>query len=790
MSGEGDLRARLAAALGRTHIIERELGGGMSRPFVAREIALGRDVVVKIVAPELREELSAERFAREVQLAARLQQANIVPVLTAGDADGMAYYTMPYVDGESLRARIVAGPLPLAESVDVLRDVARALAYAHAQGIVHRDIKPENVLLSSGTAVVTDFGIAKALSASRTKADRPHATALTQTGTSIGTPAYMAPEQALGDEVDARSDLYAWGVIAYELLAGTHPFADHKTAHRLVAAHLSETPAPLSPNVPRDVAALVMQCLAKDPAERPSSANDVLARLSAAVTPRAQSVRGSSTARTRLVAAAVAVLALGTAGAMVALQRVSVSAPTIVVVPFDNRGDSADAYFAEGVSDEIAGQLARLPGLQVIGRDGVQLFRGSQRSPRAIARELGAAWVLSGTVRWARGASMKAGVDGEARVRIVPALVNVATGTQEWGEPSEERLTDVFKVQADVAERVASALSVKLGGAARATLRHQESGDPEARDAQLFGRYLLRQRGTENLRRAMTSFERAIVRDSSYARAWAGLSEASALLPAYYDTTETDEALFARAERAALKAVALDSTLPEVQLALARSYGVQFKFKAALHALDRALVLDPNATLAWTLKYEVLTALGRAVAADSAAARAVRLDGLSALALNNRAWSFAALGMVDSAVRYSRRSVDVAPTERQWLRSLGSLYAIAGRYDDGVRMCEAGVGFRNNCAAVLGLIAPVPARRDAGLAALGAFGRLPRTLGNPTWSAMAYAHVGMPDSMFARLAVAVDRRDDVFGHLITLPVFAKYQADPRWDAIVGAARRR
>lgn len=368
--------------------------------------------------------------------------------------------------------------------------------------------------------------------------------------------------------------------------------------------------------------------------------------------------------------------------------------------------------------------------------------------------------------------------------------MNVGTGKQEWSDPSDERLIDVFKVQAQVAQRVASALSVTLGGAARATLTRQESNDADARNAQMLGRYLLRQRGAENLRHALDAFAQAVARDSSYARAWAGLSESSALLPAYYDTTETDEAMFARAERAALKAVALDSTLPEVHLALARSYGVQFKFNDALRAVDRALALDPNATLAWALKYEVLTALGRTVAADSAAARAVKLDGLSALALNNRALSFAALGMLDSAVRYSERAVEVAPTERQWLRTLGTLYAFAGRYDDGVRACEAGVGFRGSCAVVLGVLAGIPAMRDAGLANVGAFGRLPRTLGNPTWAAMVYAHVGMADSMFSRLRVAVDRRDDVFGHLITMPMFAKYESDPRWDAIVGEARRR
>jgi serine/threonine-protein kinase len=256
------LRERLQASLGAGHTLTRELGGGgMSRVFMARETRFGRDVVVKVLAPELAEGLSAERFEREIALAARLQQANVVPVLTAGDVDGLPWYTMPYVEGESLRVRMDRGLVPSGEAVSVLRDVARALAYAHGRGIVHRDIKPENVLLSGGAAVVTDFGIAKAVSASKTRAPGD---GLTQLGTSIGTPAYMAPEQAAGDEVDHRADLDAWGVAAYELLAGRHPFAGRTTAQQLIAAHIAEAPVPLgttAPHVPAPLAALVTRRL-------------------------------------------------------------------------------------------------------------------------------------------------------------------------------------------------------------------------------------------------------------------------------------------------------------------------------------------------------------------------------------------------------------------------------------------------------------------------------------------------------------------------------------------------
>ena len=239
-AGGRDLRDRLQAALGASYTLERELGGGgMSRVWVATETALGRQVVVKVIAPELTEGLSAERFTREVRLAARLQQANVVPVLSAGDAGGVPWYTMPFVRGESLRARMASGAAPsLAEKVSILRDVARALAYAHGEGIVHRDIKPENVLLSHGTAMVTDFGIAKAISTSITQGGGASAT-LTQAGGTIGTPAYMAPEQAVGDAVDHRTDLYAWGIMAYELLKGRHPFARHGTPKTLITAHLT-----------------------------------------------------------------------------------------------------------------------------------------------------------------------------------------------------------------------------------------------------------------------------------------------------------------------------------------------------------------------------------------------------------------------------------------------------------------------------------------------------------------------------------------------------------------------
>lgn len=277
-----DLRDRLQTALGTEYKIERELPrGGMSRVFVAEESALARRVVIKVLAPELTATLSAERFRREIMLAARLQHPNIVPLLASGQADASVYYTMPLVDGESLRERIDRErPMAFADISRILEEVSSALAYAHEEGIVHRDIKPENVMFFHGRAVVLDFGIGKALSAARGASDGR----ITQAGVSLGTPTYIAPEQASGDpSLDHRADIYALGVVAYEMVTGHPPFRG-KTPQAIMAAHAREAPEPVSskrPGVPVGLAKIVMKSLAKDPAARPQSASEIARVLTA-----------------------------------------------------------------------------------------------------------------------------------------------------------------------------------------------------------------------------------------------------------------------------------------------------------------------------------------------------------------------------------------------------------------------------------------------------------------------------------------------------------------------------
>ncbi len=528
------LASRLQATLGTSFRVDRELGGGgMSRVFVAEEVALGRQVVIKLLPPDTAAAVSAERFRREIQLAARLQHPHIVPLITTGEMDGLPFYIMPFVEGESLRARLVRhGEMPLADALRTLREVASALAYAHERGVVHRDIKPENVLISHDSVMVTDFGVAKAISAS---ADTPESAGLTSMGMAMGTPAYMAPEQAAADPAtDHRADIYALGIMAYELISGTPPFAG-RSAGQMLAAHLAETPEPLSvrrPGVPESLETLVMRCLEKRPADRPQNATEVVRALdgvlsTGSMTPATGArgvVRRRGTRKHVIMTIALGLLLL--LGGAVWRGFFWSSAPSasergvtmLAVLPFENQGPAEDAYFADGIAEAIANRLATLEGIGVIDRRSASEYAGSGRSVREIGRELGVDYVLLGTVRWATAG-------GERRVQISPSLVRVSDATTRWAaEPYVVTPTDVFEVQSDVALRVARALDVALGERERGMLAERPTSDAQAYDYYMRGQDFLRQAEGITQPRflvlAEEMFGRAIARDQGFGAAY------------------------------------------------------------------------------------------------------------------------------------------------------------------------------------------------------------------------------------------------------------------------------
>jgi eukaryotic-like serine/threonine-protein kinase len=676
-----DLAAYLQSALGDAYTIERELGGGgMSRVFLARERALGRTVVVKVLPPLLAAGVRAERFAREVRVVAALQHPNVVPLYTAGEAAGLPYYVMPYVRGESLRARLTReGRLPLADAHSVLRDVARALAYAHAQGVVHRDIKPENVLLagdpstSSGqaAAVVTDFGIAKAVAVAAGGDERAASArdlrTLSAIGATIGTPAYMAPEQATGDpNVDHRADVYAWGVLAYELLGGAHPFAEAMTPHELLAAHLSETPAPVlhrAPELSPMLAALVMRCLEKDRARRPQSAREILDALVTVATPPAGSVvprwRGRGRPP-RAVPAGVAVLALALVAYVATLRtdgRSAGSVPartqSLAVLPFDVvGGDTANAYFGDGIADEIAIALSKVGGLRVASRTSAAAFRASHDvDVRELGRRLGVGTVLEGRVRRA----------GD-RMRLTVQLTSVGDGMALWSETYERQVRDVFQVQDEIARSVVGALSVRLPGTAGGgpqparPVSSPGTTNPEAYDLYLRGSYLLERRGG-GVSKAVEYFERAIAEDGSFARAYAGLAYALEMLPNYAATPP--RAVERRATDAARHALALDPTLAEAHTALGLAHMLSLRWREADEAFQRADAVDPGFAPGQYFYGFYLVRVGRVADAEEHMRRARVADPLSVNASSLLAYCLSLLGRYDESLAESRRAYDL-----------------------------------------------------------------------------------------------------------------------------------
>ncbi|HMG01280.1 MAG TPA: serine/threonine-protein kinase [Gemmatimonadaceae bacterium] len=462
---------RLLSALGGSYTIERELtGGGMALVFVGEDHDLGRKVVIKILPPELAASVSAERFRREILTVARLQHPHIVPILKAGEVDGLPYFVMPYVDGESIDIRLRRTPtFTVRETLGIMKDVARALAFAHAQGVVHRDIKPGNVLLAAGSATVTDFGVAKALSSARRSGEK--GAGLTNTGMSLGTILYMAPEQAAGDpDIDGRADIYSLGITAYEMLAGTAPFAA-LGPRAMLTARLTLAPPPLSKirkDVPAGLERLIARCLAIDPADRPQTAAELVEALedpqtlsgSFASSATRIARRGSRVTRAVVGALALVGAIVVSAGiyervhtgnsSVLAESTANAAKPVdlgvIAVLPFVNLGaDSSNGYLATGVTNAVAGKLMKTPGLRVLapGRPRSVKRRSDTTSTANVAARL----VLEGTVERV----------GD-RLRVTARLSSTDDDVMQWADVFDRDVKDIFTVEDEIAGAIAASV--------------------------------------------------------------------------------------------------------------------------------------------------------------------------------------------------------------------------------------------------------------------------------------------------------------------------------------------
>lgn len=766
----------LRSALGASYSIDRELGGGgMSRVFLGEETAFGRKVVVKVLAPDLVAGVSAERFQREIKLAAQLQHPNIVPVITAGVAAGVPYYTMPFVDGLSLAERLQSrATISIVEATAILRDVARALAYAHDHGVVHRDIKPGNILLADETAVVTDFGIAKALRDARTAAGDG---TLTEAGSSLGTPAYMAPEQISADpSVDHRADIYAFGCVAYEMLTGAPPFA-HRTAQQVYAAHITEQPASLKDrriDCPEEIGALVMKCLEKDPGNRPQSARDLLRGIEKTsenvVPPVVTKVRPGR----QMVVAAIAGIAIFSAIAAYAARgsRSSNAIGSLAVLPFENiGGDTANAYFAEGMSDEITTELTRVPGLTLASRNSVAKYRGVD--PRQVGKALDVGGVIDGTVRRS----------GD-RLRLTAQLTDAANGKVLWADTYEQKVQDVFAVQDSITKAIVSALKLKLGGAqqvASGTVTPQGTNNLEAYDLYLRGRFMLARRG-QYLYQALRLFEDASKKDPNFARAYAGYAMTAALMPQY--TTVRSDSVIPVGLKAARRAIALDPNLADAHLGIANLLQYDYNWKESEQHLRRAIEIEPNNASAHQWLGDLLWLRGRGTESLVEQQKSIDLDPTSAVAHADIVATLYNVGRVDEALQETHRSFELDSAFPFNTLNLALVQYLRGKYDSTIAIRTDPYPPYVSVARMmayekLGDQRSATLLRDSLLSAM----RKPNADDDGSRRAVLFAAIGNADSTFHYIDRAIDKRGSII-YNAGLPCFFMFRFlynDPRWD---------
>jgi serine/threonine-protein kinase len=671
-----DLRDQLQATLGGSYTLEQELGGGgMSRVFVAQEAALGRRVVVKVLPQEMTGAVSLDRFRREIQLAAQLQHPHIVPLLTAGETEGLPFFTMPYVRGESLRARLAkGGELPVADSIRILREVASALAYAHENNVVHRDIKPENVLISGGSAVVTDFGVAKALTAS----SGAGGSSLTSMGVALGTPAYMAPEQATADpNTDHRADIYALGVMAYELLTGSTPFQG-RSPQATLAAHVTEKPEPVSQRratIPPLLASLVMSCLEKRPADRPQTAEEVMHQLDALHTPsgglpptmQLPAAPRSAGGLSKIwwgVAGLAAVAAIVAAGVLIGRSssgsKAAAETPVIAVIPFENVGREEGREFTDGITEEITSRLSSVSGLRVIGRQTSRGYANTTKTPQQIAAELGVNYLLTGTVRWDRSS------EGKEVVRVSPALVRTSDATQVWAQPYQTVLSGIFEVQSKVANEVASALNIALLAPERSALAARPTENMEAYGFYLRGVELIRNSTqVRDLRAAIESLQKAVELDPRFAAAHAWLAIGHTEL--YWFRGDRTEERVNLARASADRALELDpSATSHLALGIFH-YHAKLDYDAALKELAIAERMRPNDFEAVFYAAAIQRRQGKWEESIANMNRAIEIEPRVGLNISDMASTLVVLRRYDEAERASDRALIVTPGERDAL---------------------------------------------------------------------------------------------------------------------------
>jgi eukaryotic-like serine/threonine-protein kinase len=774
-------------------VIEQVGSGGMGVVYKAEDIRLGRFVALKFLPREFAKDHQAlERFKREARAASALDHPNICTIYDIGEYEDQPFIVMQLLDGQTLRERIAGGPLKINEALDIATQTADALAAAHGRGIVHRDIKPANIFITrEGNAKILDFGIAKessprdpSLSQAPTRNDN-----LTNPGSAVGTVAYMSPEQALGEDIDARSDLFSLGVVMYEMTTGRPAFSGETTA-AIFDSILHRTPAPpfqLNPHVPRMLNEIVNRSLEKDRKLRYQTATDLKADL--------QRARRDSSAAQSIVAewkpepasfwrgkkVVLSVVGFGLAlFVILQLSRYFVrgsgeAIDSIAVLPFANMsGNTETDYLSDGITESLIDSLSEVPNLKVMSRSSVARYKGTA-DPRTAGRELGVRAVLTGRVTQ-RGDSLSVGTE----------LVKVEDNTALWGEQYNSKLSDALTVQNDIAARISEKLRLKLTNEQKTRLARRQTDNPEAYQLYLKGRYYAAKFTNEGLTKGLDYFHQAIALDPNYALAYAG--------EAYYYNLVTDWLLPAsdvmpKALEASRKAVELDDTLAEAHVELGSAHlFYDFDWAAAERELRRAIELTPNYAPAHEFYGWYLLVAGRADQSLSELRTAEHLDPLSAEISSLAGWFAIYAGRSDEAVTELRKCVDLDRNYWVGYQYLGVAYEQKKQFPEAISTLEAGRKIDDQNTVLAGELAHAFALSgrtpDARRILDDLVVRSKRSQVSKYVLAQVYAALGDKNEALSRLEQAYTERSFSLDFLNIDPELDSLRSEPRFQELV------
>jgi serine/threonine protein kinase/tetratricopeptide (TPR) repeat protein len=775
--------------------------GGMGQVFLADDTRLGRKVALKILPPAFTgDPVRIRRFEQEAKAASALNQPNILTIHEIGETDGCHFIVSEYVEGETLRQMIKNGELTYGAMLDVAIQVASALSAAHAAGIIHRDIKPENVMVRpDGLVKVLDFGLAK-LSGTQLPSTNPQSSTLaelsTESGVVMGTVSYMSPEQARGQKVDARSDLFSLGVVLYEMLAGRRPF-EGATMSDTIAALLTAEPPPLRQHfaeAPAGLERVVGKCLAKDREDRYQSAEELIAELKkfrgGSETKGDSARRVDEVARPKFalrrwsVVAALAVILIVGLIWFLSSRRASTVQPdqikSLAVLPLENlSGDPAQEYFADGMTETLISNLSQVRALRVIARTSVMRFKESRKPLAEIARELNVEALIEGSVQRDGG-----------RVKITARLIRAVDETLLRSFVYERELADVLGLQSDVARAVTNEIRIQVTEEVRARLASARRVIPEAHEAYLLGRYHLRRQNEADLKLAIGHFERAIQLDAGYAAAWATLSVAW-LQRGIWGATPFREAE-QPARQAAVKALELDAGSAEGYTSLAMlKHRYNWDWAGAELDFRRAIEIDPGSVEAHRFFAFLLTALGRHTEAISEIQIAELLDPLSSLVQSDFGTGLYFARKYEQALGRLNRAIDLDPLNYGAYGRLGRVYGEMGRYDDAIASLEkavalqSGNGITRRYSVNFAFVYARMGRREEALQMLKDLHRTTdpvRLLAIN--SAAAWAALGNQDEAFRQLFTAVEKRSELLIFIKVDPKFDSLHSDPRWKDLL------